>query len=152
VTARSGKNPLNFSTTIEADKTASECVSMLARHGAGAVSIAFDAGKPTGLSFTIGTQWGPRQYSLPVNIDGTQKALLAAYRKGTISRRFSERDQAERVGWRVIKDWLESQLALIEAGLLNLPQVMLPYVQGDDGRTMWEVYSGTQQALEAGDR
>lgn len=144
-----GKNPLNYSTSIEADKTAAECVSILARHSAGSINLSFEGGKPTGLSFSIQTMWGPKQYALPINLNGTQKALIAAYGKGQISRRFTERDQAERVGWRVVKDWLESQLALIEAGLADLPQIMLPYVQGDDGRTLWAVYSETQ-AIEAG--
>jgi hypothetical protein len=144
-----GKGPLNYTTTIDADKTAAECVSLLARHGAGAIGLTFDEGRPTGLSFSISTAWGPRQYSLPINTAGTQKALLAAYQKGKITRRFTEPEQAARVGWRVMKDWLEAQLALIEAGVADLPQVMLPYVHVDHGRTLWSVYS-EQQALEAG--
>lgn len=144
-----GKSPLNYSTSIEADKTAAECVSILARHGAGSINLSFDGGKPTGLAFSIQTPWGLKYYDLPINLDGTQKALMKAYRQGHISRRFTEKDQAERVGWRVVKDWLESQLALIEAGLADLPQIMLPYVQGNDGRTLWAVYS-EQQAIEAG--
>jgi hypothetical protein len=144
-----GKNPLNYTTTIDADKSASECVAMLARHGASAVGLTFSGGTPTGLSFTVTTTWGPRQYILPVNVAGTNNALVKAYKKNAIPRRFTEIEQAERVAWRVLKDWLEAQLALIEAGVVVLEQVMLPYVQGNDGRTLWAVYS-EQQALEAG--
>lgn len=146
-----GKGPLNYTTTIDPDKSAAECVAMLARHGASAIGLTFDAGKPTGLTFSIATPWGLRQYSLPVNTAGTQKALLAAYRKGNVTRRFTAPEQAERVGWRVLKDWLEAQLALIEAGVADLPQVMLPYVHVEHGRTLWSVYS-EQQALEAGSK
>lgn len=145
------KGPLNYTTTIDAAKSATECVARLAQHGASGIGISYDTGRPTGLSFVIGTPWGPRQYALPVNVTGTRKALEKAYAGGRISRRYAEQDQAERVAWRVLKDWLEAQLALIEAGVAELPEVMLPYLKGDDGLTVWQRYLEREQtAITAG--
>ena len=88
---------------------------------------------------------------LPVNVRGTHKALQEAYRRGKVARRYTELDHAERVAWRVLKDWLEAQLALIEAGVADMTQVMLPYMQGDDGLTVWQRYLEREQAaIEAG--
>jgi hypothetical protein len=144
------KGPLNYTTTIEPDKSAAECMGQLAQHGATAIGITYD-GKaiPTGLTFQIATEWGLRQFSLPVNVEGTRKALDKAYRAGHIAPRFTGPTQARRVAWRVLKDWLEAQLALIEAGAVELPQVMLPYVHVEKGKTLWQAYS-EQAALEAG--
>jgi hypothetical protein len=50
------------------------------------------------------------------------------------------------VAWRVLKDWLEAQLALIEAGVADMSQVMLPYMRGDDGLTVWQRYLEREQA------
>jgi hypothetical protein len=147
-----GRGPLNYTTTIEPAKSAAECVSMLARHGAAAIGITYNRDRdPSGLTFQIETTWGMRQFSLPVNVGGTEKAMLNAYRKGQVPRRYTGHDQARRVSWRVLKDWLEAQLALIEAGVADLAQVMLPYVHIEKGRTLWEMYQENEtRALEAG--
>lgn len=146
-----GKGPLNYTTTIDAMKSAGECIAALAKHGASAVGIRYDNAVPTGLSFQIRTVWGDRAFSLPVNIAGTEKAMREANRKGLVPNRYLGRDQAIRVSWRVMKDWLEAQLALIEAGVADLPQVMLPYLHTPDGRTLWDAYQENEtKALEAG--
>ena len=49
------------------------------------------------------------------------------------------REQATRVAWRIVKDWLAAQLAMIEAGLVDLEEVFLPYAQNQAGRTVYEV-------------
>jgi hypothetical protein len=145
------KGPLNYTTTVEATKSASECIARLAQHGASAIGITYELTKPTGLSFRIDTPYGPRTFALPVNVRGTHKALQEGYRKGRVPNRYTSLDQAERVAWRVLKDWLEAQLALIEAGVADMTQVMLPYMQDNRGLTVWQRYLEREQsAIEAG--
>jgi hypothetical protein len=145
------RGPLNYTTTIEATKSASECIARLAQHGAGAIGITYALMKPTGLSFVIDTPYGPRSFALPVNVRGTHKALQEGYRRGAVPNRYNNLEQAERVAWRVLKDWLEAQLALIEAGVADMTQVMLPYMQDEGGMTVWQRYLEREQAaIEAG--
>jgi hypothetical protein len=141
---------LNYSTVIDPMKSAGECMGLLVAHGASAIGTTYSSGFPTGLTFVLDTAWGPRRYSLPINIDGTHKALLKAYRDRKIPQRFATSEQARRVGWRVLKDWLEVQIALVEAGVAEFTQVMLPYVHVDgDEQTLWERYvANEQKALE----
>lgn len=134
------KGPLNYTTAIEATKSASECIARLAGHGASAIGITYTDKKPAGLTFRIETVHGERQFSLPVNIDGTFKALDKARRAGNIPPRYADRAQAERVAWRVLKDWLEAQLALIEAGVADMAEVMLPYLHVAPGKTLYAAY------------
>lgn len=47
---------------------------------------------------------------------------------------------AANVAWRVVKDWLEANLALIAAQMATLDEVMLPYLHVDEGRTLWQAY------------
>src|SRR5438552_18436509 len=44
--------------------------------------------------------------------------------------------QAVRVEWRIVKDWVEAQLALIETRMVTAQQVFLPYAIMRDGRTL----------------
>jgi len=147
------KGPLNYTTTIDAGKTASQCVDLLATHGASAVALTYSDRRPTGLTFRILTVHGDRNFSMPINIEGIHRLLLAARRKGTISPRFAERDQAERVAWRVLKDWLEVQLVMIEAGVVNLDEAMLPYLNVAPGVTLYQRYLENERlAIETGDQ
>ena len=147
-----GKGPLNYTTTIDAMKTAGECIMRLATHGASAIGSTYENGRPAGIQFAIQTVHGLRSYALPVNVTGTQRALERAYREHRVPRSATGREQAERVAWRVLKDWLEAQLALIEAGVAEMPQVMLPYLLvGADGETVYSRYLENEQlALTAG--
>lgn len=83
-------------------------------------------------------------------MEGTTRALHRAKAKGLIPPRYATEDQARMVAWRVLKDWLEAQLALIDAGIADLAQVMLPWVHVDHGKTLWEAYAEQQPAIEAG--
>lgn len=144
--------PLNYTTTIDAIKTAGECIGRLAAHGASAIGTTYASGRPTGLQFAIDTAHGTRTYSLPVNVRGTHLALQKAARERRIPNSKATPEQAERVAWRVIKDWLEAQLALIEAGVAEMAQVMLPYmIVGDDSETVWMRFLENEQlAITAG--
>jgi hypothetical protein len=43
------------------------------------------------------------------------------------------------VAWRIVKDWLEVQLAMVQAGLVKFEQVFLPYAQDPKtGQTVYE--------------
>lgn len=140
--------PLNYTTTIAASKTVGECQHILAQAGAAAVAVNYENAIPAGLSFRLATPHGARDFTLPVNIDGMERVLNQAYRKGQIRAGFSTREQATRVAWRVIKDWLEAQLALISAGMTQLDEIMLPFLNMDGSRTLYQAYREREATLE----
>jgi len=133
---------LNYTTTIAAEKTASEIGTILAKGGAASVSTMFETGKPVGIGFSLRTPHGDRHFELPVNVDGVMAALKADRRT---SARQRERAQAERTAWRVTKDWIAAQVALVEAQMATLDEVMLPYLMVDAGRTLYAVYVANEQ-------
>ncbi len=61
--------------------------------------------------------------------------------------RYGKPDQAERLAWRILKHWAKAQLAIIRTDIVTLDQVMLPYMRGDDGRTVYDLYRDQQLAL-----
>lgn len=90
------------------------------------------------MSFRIQTKAGQLFFRLPINIEGVYQALDKDY---DVPRRLKTYEQAARVAWRIIKDWVEAQLAIIDAGQAELEQVFLPYVQNPDGKTLYESIS-----------
>ena len=145
--------PLNYTTTISADKTAGECLALLGRNGASAIGITYADKQPAGIAFQLDTPHGQRQFKLPVNVGGVHKALLkSSQASGGIPPRYATPDQARRVAWRIAKDWLEAQLAIIDARMVTIDEAFLPYLQIEGGQTVYEAYRDREQflALEAG--
>ena len=141
------RGPLNYTTVIDPMKSVGECTALLVKHGASAIGTTWADGKATGLTFEIRTVHGMRRYSLPVNINGTYAALQGAAVRGAIASRFATEEQAERTGWRVLKDWLEAQLALIDAGVADMQEVMLPWMHLDRVTTVYRAFLENEQRL-----
>jgi hypothetical protein len=126
---------LNFSTSISAEKTVGEIQSKLAKAGARQILHEYDeAGNVSALSFRIMTKFGEMAFRLPANIPAVEAVLRKQFRRG----RYVQTDHATRVGWRILKDWVEAQLALIETGMVTVEQVFLPYAQNQSGQTIYE--------------
>jgi hypothetical protein len=85
-----------------------------------------------------------RHYLLPVRAERVEAVLKA----DKIPPRYKTAAQAERVAWRIVKDWLEAQLAIIRTEMVTLDQVMLAYMQvNENGDTVYDLYLGSQLAL-----
>lgn len=139
---------LNYTTTVSPAKTASEITLMLAKAGAVAITTEYREEELVGLSFAIETADGLRAFKLPVRTE----PILAILRKQRVTARYSTPAQAERVGWRIAKDWLEAQLALVATEMVTLDQIMLPYMYARGGTTFYELYrDGGLPQLGVGD-
>ena len=126
---------LNYTTTITTEKTAGEIQGKLAAAGAQAVMCEYDEDQVMeSISFRINTEKGLVSFMLPANKDGVHAALVAS----NAPNRLKTPEQAARVAWRIVKDWVEAQLAIIEAGMADIIEVFLPYAQDDTGKTVYE--------------
>ena len=56
--------------------------------------------------------------------------------------------QAERVAWRILKDWVEAQMALLDIEMVRFEEIFLPYIETKDGRTVYERLEEKQFLLE----
>jgi hypothetical protein len=125
---------LNYTTTVAAAKTASEVQGILGKAGASTVLVRYEQGRAVGVVFELATPLGVGQYVLPVRVDAVRKVL---YRDAPP--RYRSAEQAERVAWRIAKDWLEAQVALVQAGAADMAEVMMPYLTTSSGQTMYEL-------------
>lgn len=140
---------LNYTTKISAQKTTGEIMSILAKHGASAVRIEYGyGGIILALSFNVKTEKGEIEIRLPVAPDNA----LAVIRKSKAPRHLCTREQAEKVAWRIVKDWVEAQMAIIETEMVTMDQVFLPYWVMPDGSTLYEHYLSTGFQLTQGSK
>lgn len=134
----------NYTTKVGAGQTVSQMQAMLARHGARSILVEYDNdGDPDGIAFAIDTPYGVQSYQLPCNWEKTAAVLKK-------QRQYRDDAHAHRVSWRILKDWLDAQLAIIETEMVSLDQVMLPYMR-QGPKTIYELVVDQQLQLEAGD-
>ena len=126
---------LNYTTTICAEKTAMEIQSRLAKAKAQAVLCEYDdEGVMCAMSFRINTQHGVVFFRLPANTEGVYRVIQ---RDPKIRKALKTKQQAANVAWRVLKDWVEAQLAIVEAEMAEIVEVFLPYAQNGSGQTLY---------------
>ena len=142
---------LNYTMTVAVDKTLGEIQDVLRRSGARSVLVDYDErGVPTSVAFKVVTSIGEEAYRLPANLDGVFRTLTAQNARGAVPRRFVTREQAARVGWRILKVWIEAQMAIISSGMVSLDEVFLPYMLGPSGQTVHQLYADRRLALPPG--
>jgi len=71
------------------------------------------------------------------------------YDRGRIPPRYVTTAQAERVAWRIIREWLRGQLSLIEADIVDISEIMLPYLLQRDGQTLYQAMVDSKLSLPA---
>lgn len=128
---------LNFSTKIDADKTASEISRCLSNHGAHSILTDYneEEGYVEALSFQIRIGEQVVAFRLPSD---WRPVLTILENDRKVPRRMATREQAVRVAWRIIKDWVEAQMALVETKMATTQEVFLPYAIMPDGKTLAE--------------
>ena len=135
---------LNYTTKVDIFTTLGEIQGILVRHGAKRIMQDDDNnGHIVGVLFFIDTPNGVRGVSLPANVNAVQRVLTEQKVK-------CNREQAERVAWRILKDWLEAQMAILESEMVQMDEIFLPYMINDSGKTLYQMYQDNQLRLEAG--
>lgn len=123
---------LNYTTKVKSEKTASEIQSILGKAGAQAVMSEFEDGEVSAIAFRFDVNSQLLSFRLPINKDGVLRAL-----KRDCEPRYVNAEQASRTAWRIVKDWVEAQMALVEANQADIAEVFLPYLQDASGVTVY---------------
>lgn len=136
---------LNYTTKIPAEQTIGEIQKKLADSGVTAMMTEYDGPHVSAVSFKMMIDGKPWSFKLPCN----WKAVLEIFEQKAGKRNVwdekrkskiieDRKQQAIRTSWRVIKSWIDAQMALVEINMVTIPQVFLPYAIMRDGRTLAE--------------
>lgn len=142
----------NFTTDVPVAKTVSEIHVMLADHGA--KKIMFDyaqSGELEAICFSILTPNGEMGIRLPANAERVREVLHRQKNDPKNRNRSAindSREQANRVAWRIVKDWTAAQLAILETEMVDVQQVFLPYIINSKGQSVYELMQNTLPMLE----
>jgi hypothetical protein len=125
----------NYTTKVPANRSVQEIQEILQKHGASGVLMEYESntGRISSLSFKIttnGQDWG---FRLPLKWREAKRVMT----EQNIQRAWDE-DYCYRVAWRILRDWVDVQMALVELEVVQLQEVFLPYLVQKNGQTLFE--------------
>jgi hypothetical protein len=138
---------LNYTTKVPVERTLSQIQGILVKAGARAVLMDYDAkGEVTAMSFKLQMPAGQLMaFRLPVRVDDVLRILTGDQ---DLPPSKQTREHAARVAWRILKDWVEAQLAFSRSGQSTLPELFLSFAEGSGGQTFYEQLIDKQHRID----
>lgn len=140
----------NYTTKVPANRSIQEIQDSLVKHGASGVLLEYEkgTGRIEALKFKIEIKGETIPFRLPTGWRQFQKVLRQQQPR---ERKWLDEDACYRVAWRVLRDWVMSQMALIETEMVKTEQVFLPYAITQDGvSTLYERVLNSNLLLTSG--
>lgn len=140
---------LNYTTTIDINKTLGEIQKILVKHGARKLMFDYDkSGHIQALCFSVDTPNGERGIKLPANVSVIFEVLKQQKSSGKIKTN-PNYEQAEGVAWHIIKVWVEAQMAILETQMVQFDEIFLPYLLNDKGQTFFQMYQQNRLMIDS---
>ena len=141
---------LNYNTEVPPERTIGEITAMLIRKGARSITTEYsEGGDISAVSFVMKVGGLPVAFLLPANVAGVAAALQRDFplskvraKQAANVRAYKERQRsrARWIAWRILKDWIAAQMALIESNQAEAAQVFMPFACQENRQTMFEVW------------
>lgn len=122
-------NLKNYTSTVDADKSIMRIERLLVSVGAHGISKQYQDGQLIAMSFLINVSQNTLAFKLPAKVKAVEKVLWRDVKRpkpdGSTKKRVQE--QAERTAWKIISDWVEVQISMIQLEQAEIAEVFLPY-------------------------
>lgn len=128
---------LNYTTEVDVMKTIGLIHALLVAKGASTIRTDYENGEPKSLFFAMNLNGQQIPFRLPCNAEGVYKAMQ---KDRKIPPRYKNVEQSKRVAWRILKDWVEAQMAFFEAGQADMAEIFMPYAVMRDGQTLYQYF------------
>ena len=123
-------------------QSAAEIEELLAKHGATHSAKEYDGGgRPCSLMFRMDTPAGPQSFQLPVNVEAVYQILLGMRpprKQRDHATQAIVNAQAERTAWRNIREWVHSQMVLVQLQMVTVTQIFMPYMLVGHNETLYQ--------------
>lgn len=96
----------------------------------------YDNGEIVGCIFSIDIAGEEVAFRLPIRWEPLYNLAKAGR-----TRYIRDKEQAQRVAWRIQLRWIEAQLAIVDIGQAAFQEVFFPYAMVDNHETVYEKFS-----------
>ena len=140
----------NYTSEVPVERTVSRIEAVLMKAGADGITKTYREGELFSIGFTIpgATKGSSMTVRMPARVDAVERVLTGEVRRPSKATKERVRRQAARTAWKLMQDWIEVQVSLIELQQVDVVQVFLPYLH-DGQQTFYEnIKAGSYKALE----
>lgn len=131
----------NYTTKIEAAQTVGEIQATLAKFGAEKISVDYKNGFPTAITFLLEFEGKKSLFCIQADANG---ALEALKQDKKVSKSYQTLEQAQRVAWRITKDYIAIQLSFVEMKQATIQKVFLSYLIVQNGQTLFDYITSSE--------
>ena len=120
----------NYTSQVSAKRSIEYIETTLVKHGARTVVKQYDEeGRTNGIYFLVPIDGHETPYKLPARIAECEVVLRSNLgQRARPETRKKIPQQAERTAWKILSDWVEAQMAMVELGQIEFTEVYLPYL------------------------
>jgi len=130
----------NYTSLVPVGRTIGRIEEILARAGALSIHKEYVDGRISALSFTLSAEQAKAgadiAVRLPVEEGAVYSVLMADKKKPQAGTAERIREQAGRTAWKLMQDWIEIQISMIEMRQAEILQVFMPYIWAG-GKTLY---------------
>lgn len=133
----------NYTSSVPASRSVQHIEDKLVAHGAKSIMKDYHDGRLVGICFLIMVNDIETPFKLPARTDECERILKDKVRRPTEGTYKRIKEQAERTAWKLLSDWVDVQMSLIELGQVELIEIFLPYLYDvAQKKTYFEILKG----------
>jgi len=146
----------NYTSDVSVSDSLARIEHVLVRCGVSGIAKEYSQrvpGKIIGISFFIEVGSNKLSVQMPVDEEKCLEAMWADYRRQCSNPNLLKKTkqdfirQAERTAWRILKDWIEVQMSMIQLNQADTVQVFLPYLYNGKETVYQQVKARGYRAL-----
>jgi len=119
----------NYTSTVPASRSVQRIEDKLVAHGAKNILKLYEDKKLIGIAFILTVDNNKEiPYRLPARINNVEKILRSKIKRPRSGTSQNIAAQAQRTAWRLLADWVDIQVSLVELQQVKFIEVFLPYV------------------------
>lgn len=121
----------NYTSSVPVERTIARIEQILAKAGASDVLKQYENGTIVAISFSIQNPYDSAKklmIRLPANPSGVFSVLKEQVRRPQRDTLIRLKDQSLRTAWKIVQEWIEIQISMIEMKQAEFLQVFLPYI------------------------
>jgi hypothetical protein len=118
----------NYTSTVAASKSIQHIEDRLVTHGASNILKQYEDKCLMGIAFILNVNGKQIPFKLPAHIKNVEKQLRSEIKRPRSGTMQNIKEQAERTAWKLLADWVDIQLSLVELQQIQFLEMFLPYV------------------------
>ena len=119
----------NYTSQVAATRSICWIEDKLAKHGARQILKEYTTdARVAAVAFIMNINGMELPFHLPARIAACEKVLKAEVKRPNENTYKRIKEQAERTAWKILADWVDAQMAMVELAQVDVMEVFLPYL------------------------